>query len=163
MMVLKGAKKVDTQLKSLGMFQAKVVAALEASAPAMEKQARKDVLEVVYRSPENPKFPRSGNMAASTDVVVESDADSASSNIMLNPAKATLPFDYTYGGDTKPSGLMSFYNLIGRAGKPFYPSYVLAGTFFRKTGAPRDYRAKWAETLPPKFKAIVGKAVRAFK
>ena len=56
MMTLKGIKKVNIQLTGLGRFQPKVVTALTANAPAMEKQARQDVLEVVYSAPVS-RFP----------------------------------------------------------------------------------------------------------
>ncbi len=161
-MTLKGYKNVDSQLFGLARFKPKVQTAIVKGLPAMESQARKDVLEVVYSAPENPEFPRSGNMAASTDVIMTSDPDSVAANVMLNPDKANEPFDYTYG-NVDPSGLRSFYDLISRAGKKWYPSYVRRGIFFRKTGAPRDYRLKWQETIYPMFKYIVGKAARALK
>ncbi len=162
-MTLKGYKKVDLQLFGLARFKPKVQTAIVKNMPAMEAQARKDVLEVVYSAPENPEFPRSGNMAAATDVIMTSDPDSVTASVLLNPDKANEPFDYTYGGDVEPSGLRSFYDLTSRGGKKWYPIYVMLGIFFRKTGAPRDYRLKWQETIPPMFKSVVGKAVRAFR
>ena len=162
-MTLKGYTRVNTQLGGLSNFQQKVQTAVNRGLPAMESQARKDVIEVVYSAPENPEFPRSGNMAAATDVILTSDPDSVTANVMLNPDKANEPFDYTYGGGVEPSGLRSFYDLTSRGGKKWYPIYVMLGIFFRKTGAPRDYRLMWRETIPPMFKPIVGKAVRAFK
>lgn len=161
-MTLKGYRKVNLQLGGLGNFQKKVQSAVNRELPAMESQARNDVLEVVYSAPENPDFPRSGNMAASTDVIMSSDPDSVTANVLLNPDKANEPFDYTYAGDIEPFGLRSFYSLFG-IGKRWYPQYVMLGIFFRKTGAPRDYRLKWKETIYPMFKSIVGKAVRAFR
>lgn len=162
-MTLKGYKKVDAQLFGLARFQPKVQVAIIKTVPAMGSQARNDVLEVVYSAPENPDFPRSGNMAAATDVIMSSDPDSVTANVLLNPDKANEPFDYTYGGGIEPSGLRSYYDLTSRGGKKWYPSYVMRGIFFRKTGAPRDYRLKWRETIYPMFKSIVGKAVRAFR
>ena len=162
-MTLKGYEKVDSQLFGLARFKPKVQTAIVKNMPAMESQARKDVIEVVYEAPENPEFPRSGNMAAATDVTMTSDPDSVTANVMLNPDKANEPFDYTYGGGVEPSGLRSFYDLTSRGGKKWYPIYVMLGIFFRKTGAPRDYRLMWRETIPPMFKSVVGKAVRAFR
>jgi len=162
-MTLKGYTRVNAQLMGLGKFQKKVQTAVNRELPAMESQARSDVLEVVYSAPENPDFPRSGNMAAATDVIMTSDPDSVTANVMLNPDKANEPFNYTYAGNVSPSGLRSFYDLTSRGGKKWYPIYVMLGIFFRKTGAPRDYRLKWRETIYPMFKSIAGKAVRAFR
>jgi len=109
--------------------------------------AKEIVLHVVYIAPENPAFPRSYNLLNSVDT----DRPDDTIRIFLNPSNATAP--------TKFPGLRSYYDLTGKGGFTFYPSYVRRGIFFKKQLPERDFVAGWLDKFSQRFPDDIQKSV----
>ena len=114
--------------------------------------AREIVLQTVYSAPANPDYPRTYNLLNSTDA---DRPDEDTIRIFLNPSQAMAA--------TRFPGLRSYYNLVGKVGYRFYPSYVREGNFFGVRQAERDFVQGWinefSNRFPADVKRIVSKAV----
>lgn len=158
MIKLLGYTKLQSDLVKLSQFQKRVHGNQLKRVNAYRTKAREIVRAVVYSHPENPAFPRSGNLAATADVSSIMGGDSVATHIFLNPARATRAFPYGKGR-TLPLGLRSFAE--GRF--LYYPSYVRRGTFFRKKMEPRDFILAWANHFGPEYRKHMAAAIRNFK
>ncbi len=169
MIQLIGHKRLSADLRKLGNFQRRVHRSMNRKVSSYRKQARNIVTRVVYRHKENPLYPRSGNTAASTNVINTMKVsgrpalDAAATIVFLDPEMATRAFAYTYRGGIDPQGLASYWAVTGQGGPQLYPSYVRVGNFFGRKLAPRDFRAAWFEYFVPIYKRDAGNAVRNFK
>ena len=163
-MELIGYPVLNKQLITLGRFQQKTYSMMKSKEGSYRKQAKNVVRSVVYAPKANPKYPRSGNMLAATDVMnMKDDAgDAVTTNIFMNPEKASRSFKYEYKGGVKPKGLLSYWNLTGKGGFKFYAAYVRIGVFFKRKLAERDFVAGWLKRLKPDYIKDVGKALRKF-
>ena len=166
-MVLTGVKVLNAQLTRLGRFQQKTHSMLKRREVSYRSTARGIVQKVVYSAPVNPEYPRSGNLLAATDVLNMRDApggagDAVATFIFLNPDKASRRFSYKYRGGVEPQGITSYWNLIGKGGLPYYPSYVIRGVSFKRKIAKRDFMAAWRETMAPMYRRDVAIALRKF-
>jgi hypothetical protein len=163
MIRLVGTTKLTKQLVRLGRFQPKVFAATKRKENLYRKTARDTVQRIVYSAKPNPDYPRSGNMLAATDVLnVKPNPDASATFIYLNPDRASRSFTYQYRGDIEPSGLLSYYSLVGKGGHRFYASYVKRGIFFNVKMDKRDFVAGWAEDITPIYVSDVSMAIRKF-
>ena len=126
-------------------------------------------MRVVYRHKENPLYPRSGNLAASTNVLNSMNVDGVAAGdgamtvVFLDPTMATRAFKYTYRGGVTPHGLASYWAITGQGGPEAYPSYVRVGNFFGRKADARDFRAAWFAHFVPIYIKDAGKAVRNFR
>ena len=169
MLQLTGQKRLGKDLRSLGQFQRRVHRSMLKRQVSYRKQAKDIVMKVVYSHKENPLYPRSGNLAASTNVLNSmkvggvAAGDGVATIIFLDPTMATRAFAYDYRGGVTPQGLASYWALTGQGGRALYPSYVRVGNLFgRKVGA-RDFRAAWMAHFVPIYKRHAGRAVRNFR
>ena len=169
MIQLTGYKRLRKDLRQLGNFQRRVHRSLSKKQSSYRRQGRDIVMKVVYSHKENPLYPRSGNLAASTNVLNSMNVagvaagDGAVTIVFLDPTMATRSFSYTYRGGVVPQGLASYWAITGQGGPGLYPSYVRVGNFFgRKVGA-RDFRAGWLAHFVPIYTRDAGKAVRNFR
>ncbi len=169
MLQLIGQKKLRKDLQSLGRFQQRVHRGMVKKQSSYRKQAKDIVMKVVYGHKENPLYPRSGNLAASTNVLNSKAVDGADARdgavtiIFLDPTMATRSFAYNYRGGVTPHGLASYWALTGQGGPEAYPSYVRKGNFFGRQVEARDFRAGWFAHFTPIHRKNIGKAIRNFR
>jgi len=121
-------KKAEKQTKSMG---------------------RDVVLNMVYSRPENPRMPRSMNLALSVDADSPEDSKRPSMYIFNNPLLATRPFPWVAKKSIRsdwPDGLKAYSE------KPYkyYPGYVAEGNFFgRHVADDLDFYSGWLKTVAP--------------
>ncbi len=169
MFQLIGHSKLQADLRKLGQFQRRIYRSMTRKETSYRKQARDIVMRVVYSHKENPLYPRSGNLAASTNVMNSMKASGISAGdgvvtyVFLDPTMATRSFAYTYRGGVDPHGLASYWALIGKGGPKLYPSYVRVGNLFGRPVAARDFRAAWRAHFIPIYMKDAARAVRQFK
>lgn len=144
------------QLKSLSRFKRRVFARLTGQQGNLVDDAREVVQEVVYSHPENPRYPRSGNTLAATDVQTQSEGDFVITSIFLNPSMANNSFTYN---EAAPTGLRSFAD----GNFDYYPSYIRRGVIFKRKTTPRDFVAGWGVKMIPVYKRLVVGAIMDFK
>jgi len=88
-----GFQQLRKDLGALGRFQSRVNREMNRKSKSYRTQARDIVRQVVYSKPENPQYPRSGNLLAATDVSVMKDqADTVVVHVFLNPDRASRSF-----------------------------------------------------------------------
>jgi len=169
MMTLTGQKRLRKDFRQLGQFQRRVHRSMVKRQTAYRRQARDVVTKVVYSHRENPLYPRSGNTAASTNVLNSMRVDGVASGdgamtvVFLDPTMATRSFAYTYRRGVEPQGLASYWAITGQGGPELYPSYVRVGNFFGRKAGARDFRAGWLAHFVPIYTRDAGKAVRNFR
>ena len=169
MLVLTGQRKLHKDIGQLGQFQRRVNRAMVKKQSGYRRQAKDIVTKVVYSHKENPLYPRSGNTAASTNILNSMRVDGvpagdgAMTVVFLDPTMATRSFKYDYRGGVTPQGLASYWAITGQGGKNFYPSYVRLGNLFGRKVEARDFRAGWLTHFVPIYTRDAGRAVRNFR
>jgi len=165
MMQLIGINRLNGQLIRLSKFRAKGFAVMKRKENSYRTRAKAVVQRVVYSARPNPKYPRSGNLLAATDVHNITSVDANTTHIFLNPGKASRSFRYTYrgaSGPVQPQGLLSYWTITGQGGFRFYPSYVRRGILFKIKVPKRDFVAGWRNEIAPIYIADMGRAMRKF-